>query len=67
MTDSGDTQPAPESLTPTQQIEAARLYRHLMALKAQGIKLALAHLEDEIGIHAIGRRANVARLLLTTL
>jgi len=52
-----------ESLTPVQLAEAQRLYRHLLSLRAQGIKLALAHLEDEIGVHAVGRRANVAKLI----
>jgi len=63
MASDGEPGPVNRVLTPEQQLEANRLYTHMLTLRAQGIKLALAHLEDEIGIHAIGRRANVARLL----
>jgi len=50
-------------LTLAQRAEAEALYRHLLSLKEQGIKLVLAHLEDEIGVHAVGRRANIAKLI----
>lgn len=59
----GDPGPVIRVLSPEQQAEAHRLYWFMIDMRAQGTKLALAHLEDEIGIHAIGRRANVARLL----
>lgn len=63
MASDGEPGPVNRVLTLDQQAEAFKVYRHLLTLKSSDIRLALVHIEDEIGIHAVGRRANVARLL----
>jgi dihydroorotase-like cyclic amidohydrolase len=49
----------PPSLSPDQRAEAEALYRDLLALRRSGIKLVLVHIEDEIGLRAVGRRRRV--------
>lgn len=54
------TEPPP-SLTAEQQAEAEKVYRHLLALRASGVRQAIVILDGvKIGVRATGERVDVA-------
>ena len=56
-----DPPPPPPPLTPEQQAEADKLYRHLLALRASGVRSAVLVLDGvKIGVRTAGERIDVA-------
>lgn len=62
----GEPQPAPTMrlLTPNEQARALALFRDLLTLRDEGIKLLILHNEDPIGLRAIGQRKSISGLKL---
>ncbi len=56
MASDGEPRPIVRILTPDEQARAMALFRDLLTLREQGIKLAVIHIEDPIGLRAIGQR-----------
>lgn len=48
-------------LTPEQQAEAEKVYRHLLSLRASGVRQAIVIMDGvKIGVRATGERQDVA-------
>lgn len=59
-----EPEPPPSGLTPEQQAEAARLYRHMLMLRDSGVRQAVIILDGpRIGVRATGERVDVALAL----
>jgi hypothetical protein len=60
-TDGGE--PGPRvAATAADTLAALALYAHLMALRASGVKQAIIHLDEVLGVRPAGKRVDIAQI-----